>query len=313
MAKDKKIFFVGLGNMGHPMANNLIEAGNQLCLFDLEKPKAKLLLEKGATWADTLEEGAKDADVVMTSLPGPPQVQEVILSKSGVLQYMPPHTTLIDTTTSSQPMAIEIANVAKQKNIDYLESPITNAVDAAREGRLAIFVGGEEKTFSEHLPLLKIIGKDIFHVGTHGNGAVMKLITNLLWFVNAAAIGEGLMLGAKSGIPLDVVAKSITASAGNSWVAEHDIPSIFKGHYDPSFSLALCTKDLGLILDIAKSQGIDLKMGKMAGELFTKAQTKYGANAAELHVVKLLEDEVGLYLRPPHGSDKPSNHSSENT
>ena len=106
------------------------------------------------------------------------------------------------------------------------------------------------------------------------------------------------MLGAKADIPLNTVWEAIKSSAGNSWVAEHDVPSIFAGHYDPSFSLALCCKDLGLINDIAHSQGYSLPMGAHALALFEKAKAQYGPDAAELHVVKLLEDRVGHYLRP---------------
>jgi 3-hydroxyisobutyrate dehydrogenase len=145
------------------------------------------------------------------------------------------------------------------------------------------------------------LGNKIFHVGAHGNGATIKLLTNLLWFVSAAAIGEGLMLGAKAGVPLETVWEAIKSSAGNSWVAEHDVPSIFAGHYDPSFSLALCCKDLGLVNEIARSQGYELTMGKFVESLFREAMEKYGESAAELHVVKLLEERAGLLLRPPHG------------
>ena len=109
------------------------------------------------------------------------------------------------------------------------------------------------------------------------------------------------MLGAKAGIPLPTVWEAIKSSAGNSWVAEHDVPSIFAGHYDPSFSLALCCKDLRLVNEIAHAQGYSLKMGEMAQSLFQEALQTYGAEAAELHVVKLLEERVGLLLRPPHG------------
>ena len=129
----------------------------------------------------------------------------------------------------------------------------------------------------------------------------MKLLTNLLWFVGAATIGEALMLGAKAGVPLNVVQEAITSSAGDSWVARHDIPSIFAGHYDPSFSLALCCKDLGLVNQIAQSQGYSLTMGAHAQVLFEEARARYGDDAAELHVVKLLEERVGLLLRPLHG------------
>jgi 3-hydroxyisobutyrate dehydrogenase len=109
------------------------------------------------------------------------------------------------------------------------------------------------------------------------------------------------MLGAKAGVPLNVVQEANASSAGDSWVARHDIPSIFAGHYDPSFSLALCCKDLGLVNQIAQSQGYSLTMGAHAQALFEEARARYGDEAAELHVVKLLEERVGLWLRPPHG------------
>lgn len=285
--------------MGEPMAHNLLSAGYDLTLFDLDKSKGEELLKKGARWANDLNASAAAADIVVTSLPGPPQVLQAILGE-GVLKHMREGATLIDTTTSSVELAKEIAERAEAQKVQYLESPITNATDAAREGRLTIFVGGDKKVFDQQMPLFEVIGKTILHVGAHGNGAVTKLITNLLWFVNAAAIGEGLMMGAKAGIPLETVQKAITESAGNSWVAEHDIPSIFAGHYDPSFSLDLCCKDLGLAQKIAASQGLPLKMGKRAGELFEQARQTYGGDAAELHVVKLLEDEMELLLRPGH-------------
>jgi 3-hydroxyisobutyrate dehydrogenase-like beta-hydroxyacid dehydrogenase len=119
-----------------------------------------------------------------------------------------------------------------------------------------------------------------------------------LWFVGAATIGEALMLGAKAGIPLNDVWEAIKSSAGNSWVAEHDVPSIFAGHYDPSFSLALCCKDLTLINDLALSEGYRLPMASHVLALFEEAKSQYGPDAAELHVTKLLEDRLGHYLRP---------------
>jgi 3-hydroxyisobutyrate dehydrogenase len=192
----------------------------------------------------------------------------------------------------------DLVALAKTKDVDFLEAPVTNAVDMAALGRLSIFVGGDAACYEKHKPIFDVIGEKIFHVGAPGNGATIKLLTNLLWFVSAAAIGEGLMLGAKAGIPLHTVWEAIKSSAGNSWVAEHDVPSIFAGHYDPSFSLALCCKDLGLINDIAKSQGYDLPMGGMAQQLFQQAMATYGPEAAELHVVKLLEERVGHMLRP---------------
>lgn len=296
------ILFVGTGNMGNPIAANLLRAGYQLDLSDLDESKFADLLPLGGVKAGNLPDVAQAADVVFLSLPGPAQVEALLLGQ-GVLAAMRKGAVLIDTTTSSVELARRIGAEAERLGVDYLEAPVTNAIDGAREGRLGIFAAGEKKIFDQCMPIFDVIGEKIFYVGAHGNGATIKLITNLLWFVHAAAIGEGLMLGAKAGISLDIVADAIKASAGASWVAEHDIPSIFAGHYDPSFSLDLCCKDLRLVHEIAAEQGLELKMGALARERFEEARSAYGGEAAELHVVKLIEDSAGLLLRPPYGQE----------
>ncbi len=292
------LFFIGVGNMGNPMAANLLKAGYALTVHDVSWEKAQNLLSLGAVWADSIAAGCANADVVMASLPGPPPVREVMLGEHGVLAHAKPGASIIDTSTSSVELVQELVALAHSKGLGFLEAPVTNAVDMAALGRLSIFVGGEQALFEQHKALFEVIGEKIFHVGAPGNGATIKLLTNLLWFVSAAAIGEGLMLGAKAGIPLHTVWEAIKSSAGNSWVAEHDVPSIFAGHYDPSFSLALCCKDLGLINQIARNQGYELPMGSKAQALFQEAMQTYGPDAAELHVVKLLEERVGHLLRP---------------
>ena len=293
-----RLFFIGVGNMGNPMAANLLKAGYPLTVHDISPEKAQNLISLGAVWADSIAAGCANADVVMASLPGPPQVREVMLGEHGVLAHAQPGASIIDTSTSAVELVQELVALAHSKGLGFLEAPVTNAVDMAALGRLSIFVGGEQALFEQHKALFEVICEKIFHVGAPGNGATIKLLTNLLWFVSAAAIGEGLMLGAKAGIPLHTVWEAIKSSAGNSWVAEHDVPSIFAGHYDPSFSLALCCKDLGLINQIAKNQGYELPMGSKAQALFQEAMQTYGPDAAELHVVKLLEERVGHLLRP---------------
>lgn len=298
MSKLPRLFFIGVGNMGNPMAANLLKAGYPLTVHDISPDKAQNLVSLGAVWADSIAAGCADADVIMASLPGPPQVREVMLSEHGVLACARAGATIIDTSTSAVELVQELVSLAKAKDLGFLEAPVTNAVDMAALGRLSVFVGGDQALFERHKAVFEVIGEKIFHVGAPGNGATIKLLTNLLWFVSAAAIGEGLMLGAKAGIPLHTVWEAIKSSAGNSWVAEHDVPSIFAGHYDPSFSLALCCKDLGLINQIAKTQGYELPMGSKAQALFQEAMQTYGPEAAELHVVKLLEERVGHLLRP---------------
>lgn len=300
------IFFIGVGNMGLPMAANLLRAGYRLLVHDIDRTKAKTLEAQGALWVEDLERGVKQAQVIMASLPGPAQVQSVMLSERGVVAHMKAGQVLIDTSTSSVELAREIDAKTQAKGASYLESPITNAVDGAAKGQLSIFIGGDEQAYQKCLPIYKTLGSHLFHVGAAGNAATVKLLTNLLWFVSAATIGEALMLGAKAGVPLPTVWEAIKHSAGDSWVVQHDVPSIFEGHYDPSFSLALCCKDLNLINQIANEQGYELTMGRFVQQVFEKAMKQYGEDAAELHVVKMLEERVGLFLRPPHGQEKAS-------
>jgi len=292
------IGFIGVGNMGNPMAANLIKAGYPISVFDRDAHKAKNLVALGASLAPSIVELGKHSQVVICSLPGPAQVKEVMFGEEGLISAMKSGTTIIDTSTSSVELAQELTKLLEQKNVGFLEAPVTNAVDFAALGKLSIFVAGKQSDFDRHKPIFEVLGEKIFYVGKPGNGATIKLLTNLLWFTHAAVIGEALMLGAKADIPLEIVAQAIQSSAGNSWVAQHDIPSIFAGHYDPSFSLALCCKDLDLVNQIARSQGFDLTMGQFVQKLFEEAKATYGESAAELHVVKLLEDKVGTYLRP---------------
>jgi 3-hydroxyisobutyrate dehydrogenase len=293
--------FIGVGNMGNPMAANLIRAGYHVTVLDSVPEKTANLVALGAKQAHSVALAVAQADVVMASLPGPPQVSQVMLGEHGVLAHLRAGATVIDTSTSSVDLVQRLVQTAGERGVHFLEAPVTNAVDMAALGRLSIFVGGDQDCYEKHLPIFQVIGEKIFHCGKPGNAATVKLLTNLLWFVGAATIGEALMLGAKAGVPLNVVQEAITSSAGDSWVARHDIPSIFAGHYDPSFSLALCCKDLGLVNQIAQSQGYSLTMGAHAQALFEEARSRYGDKAAELHVVKLLEERVGLLLRPPHG------------
>jgi 3-hydroxyisobutyrate dehydrogenase len=304
-----RILFIGTGNMGNPMALNLIVAGLPIMVHDLDRSKCENLIKRGAKWAETIASAFKEfrPEIVITSLPGPMQIRKVFLGNGGILESIiatygqGDSIQLIDTSTNEIDLVHELAIKCKSTRtssirINYLEAPITNAADGAARGELSIFCGGDESCFKAMRPLLSVLGNKIFYLGDHGTGNAVKLITNLLWFVGAASIGEALILGSKSGIRLDILRDAIQASAGNSWVVEHDIPSIYAGHYDPSFTLDLCVKDLTLIDKLAGRHQVPLAMTGMAKFLFERALAKYGGAAAELYVVKLLEDQIGHSL-----------------
>jgi len=177
-----------------------------------------------------------------------------------------------------------------------LEAPVTGAVDGARLGKLTFFVGGDTDVIERVRPYFEIMGKLIV-CGPIGTGNVVKLITNQIWFINAAAIGEGLVLGKKAGIDLAVVWEAMKNSVGDTFVARHDAPSIFSGDYDPSFSLALCCKDLRLLKELGEELETQMDMTLLARDKFEEAKETFGGDAAELHVCKLVEDASNTDLR----------------
>nr|VFJ61067.1 MAG: 3-hydroxyisobutyrate dehydrogenase/2-hydroxymethylglutarate dehydrogenase [Candidatus Kentron sp. FM]VFJ61554.1 MAG: 3-hydroxyisobutyrate dehydrogenase/2-hydroxymethylglutarate dehydrogenase [Candidatus Kentron sp. FM]VFK13663.1 MAG: 3-hydroxyisobutyrate dehydrogenase/2-hydroxymethylglutarate dehydrogenase [Candidatus Kentron sp. FM] len=146
------------------------------------------------------------------------------------------------------------------------------------------------------LPLYEIIAEKTIYTGNHFSAISAKLLTNLLWFVNAASIGEALIIGAKSGIDLPILKEVVINSCGNSWVAEHDIPSIYDGHYDPSFTTKLCCKDLGLIHELAKDLNVPIEIGKLVEKIFGRARDIYGEDSPELSIVRHLEESTGVKL-----------------
>ena len=291
------IGFIGLGNMGNPMARNLLAAGFKLVVHDLNRASADNLLALGAAWADSPRDVASQVDTVLTMLPSPQAVTAVVSGDQGILAGLPSGKTWIDCSTNGQASFLQLAAWFAEKGCHVLDAPVTGAVDGAHQGELVIFVGGETAVLQQNHAILDAMAAKVHHAGPLGAGIAAKLLTNMLWFVNACAIGEAFVMGAKAGIDLTTLWEIIKTSAGNSWVAEHDVPSIFAGHYDPSFTLDLCVKDLRLIHELARHLQIPLAMGGTADEVFRRAQAKYGGNMGELHVVKLLEEVTDTSLQ----------------
>jgi len=288
-----RIGYIGLGNMGGPMAANLVKAGCDVLIYDLEKTKVDQYVACGATAGGSGEDVAARADILFTSLPEPRHVEAAIPS---LLDVMQPGSIWVDLTTNSRDLVKSLAAQAAKKNISALEAPVTGAVDGARLGKLTFFVGGDTDVIERVRPYFEIMGKLIV-CGPIGTGNVVKLITNQIWFINAAAIGEGLVLGKKAGIDLAVVWEAMKNSVGDTFVARHDAPSIFSGDYDPSFSLALCCKDLRLLKELGEELETQMDMTLLARDKFEEAKETFGGDAAELHVCKLVEDASNTDLR----------------
>ena len=288
------IAFVGLGNMGAPMCARLAAAGYTVHAYDLDGDRVEAAVGAGAHRAESAVAAVEQADLLLTSLPRPDHVESVMRT-GGALSALRPGATWVDLTTNRTVLVQSLADEAPA-GVSVADSPVTGAVDGARNGRLTLFLGGSPDVVARVEPVLAHLGR-VIACGPLGSGNVVKLVTNQLWFIHSAAIGEGFAVGLQHGVELPVLWDAIRDSVGDSFVARHDAPSIFAGHYDPSFTLGLCLKDLGLTDELAESVGADLPMTAAAHQAFAQAADRYGFDAAELHVARRIEDDAGLSFR----------------
>lgn len=289
------IGFVGLGNMGGPMCKRLLAAGYPVTAFDMNATALQSAVAAGATPAVSAADCANHVDIFLTSLPRPDHVERVMAGERGALNAMRAGSVWVDLTTNRKELVAQLSANAPA-GVKVVDSPVTGAVDGARNGKLTLFIGGDEATVGRVTPVLEHLGT-VIHCGALGSGNVVKLVTNQLWFIAAAAIGEGFATGIANGVELGVLWDAIKNSVGDSFVVRHDAPSIFAGHYDPSFSLDLCLKDLGLIRDLGKQVQASLPMTDAAQDAFATAALRYGPHAAELYVAKRIEDDANLSMR----------------
>lgn len=286
--------FIGLGTMGGPMCARLCRAGHSVSAFDLNPEALAVAVDAGATAAASAAEAAADVDVLLTSLPAPSHV-EAVMCDAGALLTLSAGSVWVDLTTSRPELIRRLAGEAPE-GVAVVDSPVTGAVDGARNGTLTLFAGGEPTAVERVRPLLECLGR-VIACGALGTGCVTKLVTNQLWFVGAAALAEGLAVGVRNGVELGDLWEAIKDSVADSFVARHDAPSIFAGHYDPSFPLALCVKDLGLLAELEAAVGADLPMTAAARATFDRAAERYGLDAGELSVARRIEDDADLSLR----------------
>jgi len=294
-----RVGFIGTGSIGNPIAQNLQRAGHDLFVHDRRKAAARQLLEQGATWCRTPADVATKAEIILLSLPSHLEVHSVCFGAEGLFSAIAPGTYLIDLTTVSVTVIPPLVDAQRTYGIHYLTAPVSQGVDNAVAGRLSVFVGGGRGEFDYCRPVFEAFATTLIHTGDHFSAIAAKLVTNLLWYINAAAIGEALVIGAKAGIDLPVLHQAILRSCGTSWVAEHDIPSIFDGSFDPTFTTGLCCKDLALISELAALLVVPIEMGAMVEQIFRRARLRYGPESPELSVVRHLQEETQTPLQPP--------------
>jgi len=291
---DTTIGFVGLGNVGSKIANNIINNGYKLYVHDLDEIKSQSLVSKGAIFCKSIEELVPKVSVLITCLPSPKSVKEVLLKC--VPKFNQKHLWIEMSTTDEKDMKY-LSKLVFDKNAEVLEAPITGGQHRAESGNISILVGGSRASFKRSFPILSCIGYQILHCGEIGKASTLKVVTNYLASINLLALGEALMVCKKYGIDLKTAFEGIKISSGNSFVHETESQVILNGSYDVGFTMDLVCKDVGLFDKLTKKYQIPAEVSTLMLDIFQRGREKLGDRALSTSIVKLLEDKCNDNLR----------------
>ncbi len=295
-----RVGFVGLGNLGVHLASSLRRAGHDLFVTDLDRASAEGLVQAGATWAPSAAAVSDVSDVVFTCLPSSAAVNAVVSGPGGVIEgFGGRGGTWIDMSTNDRSETVRLGALAAAAGIAVLEAPVTGGVHRAAAGQITVLVGGEEAVFEVHRELLAAVGNPVLYMGPLGSAALIKVITNMLAFVNLVGVGEALMLARRGGLDLAKAFEAIKESSGNSFVHETETQVILNGSYNINFTMDLACKDLGFATQFGRELGVPLDLAGLTEQTFIRARSQYGGGAWSSMVVKLLEDALGTDLRAP--------------
>ena len=292
--------FIGLGNLGRHLAASLLCAGHQVTINDLNQPLGDALVEAGAIWAASAADVARVSKVVFTCLPSPAVVSAVVSGPGGVFEgFAGSGGTWIDMSTNDRSETLRLAALGAALGVAVLEAPVTGGVHKAAAGEITVLVGGPEALYEEHRDLLGAVGSPVLYMGELGSAAIIKVITNMLAFINLVSVGEALMLAKRGGLDLAKSFEAIKESSGNSFVHETEGQVILNGSYNINFTMDLACKDLGFATTFGREFGVPLELAGLTEQTFIRARAQYGGSAWSSQVVKLLEDALGTDLRAP--------------
>ena len=283
--------------MGTPVCARLVAAGHLVTACDLLPERESAVLAAGASWRSSAREAAVGAEVLLTVLPGAAEVEAVM--SDAVLDALAPGATWIDMSSNAPAAAAPIRVRAEARGVGVLEAPIGGGPADAEAGRLRLFVGGDGDLLARHRALLEAVADPdlITHAGGHGTGYTLKLLVNLLWFGQAVATAEALLLGSRAGIDLGVLRDTLAGSAAGSEFIRRDLSSLFAGDYLASFGLDHIHDQLAVVTAMARDLGTPHDVSETVRRLHQQALERYGAADGELLAVALLEEQAGIRLR----------------
>jgi 3-hydroxyisobutyrate dehydrogenase-like beta-hydroxyacid dehydrogenase len=295
-----RIGFIGLGNMGGPMALNLIKAGHALTVHDVRREAAEPHLAAGARWADSPAAVAAECELVMTSLPGPKEIDEVALGEGGIIGRIARGTIYADLSTNS-PAAIRRLHAAfKEKGVEVLDTPVSGGVPGARNATLAVMVGGDRAAFEEIKPALDAIGDKVSYIGESGAGSVAKLVHNMIAICSTQLLAEAFTMGVKAGVAPEALLKVVQDGAyGQGMLLTGTMPKmVFRGNFDRvTFALKLARKDLGLATEVGRELNVPMPLANLVEQDFLAALAHGLGDKDSTAAVTIQEDRAGVKIR----------------
>jgi 2-hydroxy-3-oxopropionate reductase len=264
----QKVGFVGLGIMGAAMAGNLLEAGHELVVHNRTRTKAEQLAQHGARVADSPREVAEASDVVITMLPGPPEVEEVVAGEGGLLEGASRGSLIVDMSTSLPLLARQLAHAAREKGVGVLDAPVSGGDIGARDGTLSIMVGGEEDDFERVRSLFEIMGGTVVHVGGTGAGQVVKACNQIVVALVIEAVAEAMVLGTKAGVATGSVLEILSGGLASSKVLEVKGEKFLSHEFTPGGKVEYHRKDLRIALAAGREYGVTLPIAALVEQMF---------------------------------------------
>ena len=292
-----KIGFIGLGNVGGKLASSLMRNKFDLSVRDLDKNLTKSFDDQGAKVVNSPKELAEEVDVIITCLPSPSICAEVMEGENGILNGLSENKIWLEMSTTDEAEVKRIGKKVIEKKAIPLDGPVSGGCHRAATGNIAIFVGGERKSFEKILPALTVMGRKVLHTGGLGSAGVLKVITNYLASVHLVALGEAWTVAKKSNLDLAKAYKGIAVSSGNSFVHETESQVILNGSYNINFTMDLVLKDTGLFDELAKKLSAPLEISPKIVEIFKDGQKKYGSRAWSSMIVKRMEELNNINFR----------------
>jgi len=272
-ATPRRIGLIGLGLMGRPMGMNLLKAGHTLIVWNRTSSRAQELVAAGARVANTPREAAAEAEILLTIVSDPPALEEVLWGhegrNDGALGGLRAGSIYIDSSTVSPTLVRKIAAACAERQVRFLDAPVTGGDWGAREGNLVFMIGGDAATLKEVEPILEVMGKKWFHLGPNGAGQTVKLAMNGILALQVGAMAEALALVTRAGLRGEQLIEVMQASMARSGALDVKSPLMVKGDFKPSFPLRLMHKDLGLMLDLANQLGVALPATAAAREVYS--------------------------------------------